>query len=107
VMIDKERIRLFEITEIDGRPGYRDPGKHMKVTISHRDDSSEPVLQATFYLGRNEWPDDSIWPVAKSWLHKLCHEIATATQEWALSDERLEALKRRRPSTPHGTSIPS
>ena len=87
-----EHIRLVEIVEVPERPGHA--GVHLKITMGFFDERNHPALQSTWYLARKDWPDNSILPVAKNWFHRLCKDIGNATQDWLLSDDQFEALRR-------------
>jgi hypothetical protein len=93
-------IRLIEIVEVPERPGGRNSGPHLKVTMGFFDGTEHLVLQSTWYFRRKDWPDDSILPVAKNWFHGLCKALGDATQKWDIPKDQLEAMKRAQPSTP-------
>jgi hypothetical protein len=107
---DIARIRLIEIIEVDGRPGFPQAGKHLKATLGYFDDYGTPMMQTTWYLPRKEWPDDSVLSVVKNWLHHMCRSIADSTTEWAIQPDQFELLKnpqaRKKPQPPL-SSIPT
>jgi hypothetical protein len=97
-MIEKDKIELAEIVEVQDlptKPGYGTgaTGPYWKVTIAMRDRHGAG-LEGTWFLPKKEFPDSSILPIARSFLHRLCKDIADSTAEWALDNTQFESLKR-------------
>jgi hypothetical protein len=112
-LIDKRKVEIVEIVRVDERQVPRSQeiyasGPFWKATIAFRD-AIGPVMQATWYLPVSEFPDDSIVPVVRNYLHRLCKDIAEQTADWYLDDTQYQSLKRQaHPSRAKGPSdLPS
>ena len=102
-MADKSKIELTELIEVLGIPqdtsGSREP--HWKITLSYK-----PMLYATWYLPKREFPDSAVLSIARNYFHNLCAALGEATSDWSLNDAQISAMKRQHPST-HPSSDPA
>jgi hypothetical protein len=102
-MVNKDDIELIEIVEVEERPnkpgsGRATIGPYWKVTLAIKDHYGV-ILQGTWFLSKKEIPDSSVLPIARSYMHCLCKDIAESTPEWVLDQAQFEALKKH-PQTP-------
>jgi hypothetical protein len=97
-MIEKDKIELVEIVEVQDMPtvagsGAGAIGPYWKVTIAMKDRHGVG-LEGIWFLTKKEFPDSSVLTIARNFLHRLCREIADSTADWALDGTQFEALKR-------------
>jgi hypothetical protein len=100
-LIDKRKIEIIEIVRVEERQVPRSQevyasGPFWKATIAFRD-AIGVVMQATWYLPVSEFADDSVVPVVRNYLHRLCKDIADQTPDWLLDDAKYQAMKRQVP----------
>src|SRR5580698_4792019 len=94
----KDDIELIELTSVDEMPSKRGDrpaarGPYWKVVLAFKDYYGNQILAGTWYISKQEVPDSSVLPIARSYLHNACKTLAEATPDWPLTDVQVQGVK--------------
>ena len=82
---DLGTVRIVSMVPIEKPNGYPN-GRYLAITIAVGEGAAQS-LTLTRYVNRDKIADENIIPLVRNWFHRICADVAEATQDWKLPDD--------------------